>query len=132
MVQMIWEDIILEIELINMKTAYINSENSFCVSGGTVYAMVLGTIGSNPVKVQILSHAPEVTTGKNCYPSSKLHGIGSCTRCCTCCISSVDNKGKGVDTRDYLRSSSLRNVCTHPSISTASYNPAIATCFFKQ
>ena len=46
---------------------------------------------------------------KNCYPSSKLHGNGSCTRCCTCCISSRNIKRKGADYKDYSESVGLRN-----------------------
>ena len=81
-------------------------------SGGTVDTSVLGTDffgsgGSNPLSPTISN------SSLNCYPSSKLHGNGSCTRCCTCCISSRNIKRKGADYKDYSESVGLRNVCTH-------------------
>ena len=108
----------------------INSEKHFCDSGGMVYALVLGTNFLRKVRVQVSPVAPRVTLGKNCYPSSKLHGIGSCTRSCTL-IKKLHCKMKGVaELLGNLLSVSLRNVCHILIISTTAYNLSISTSIF--
>ena len=76
--------------------------------GGTVDTPVLGT-GLERGKSSNLFTPTKSNTWKKSYSSSKLHGIGSCTRSCTCCISCVNIKIKGADTKANLQSTSLRN-----------------------
>lgn len=96
--------------------------------GGTADTPVLGTgffgsEGSNPF-------APtRCNNWLNCCPSSKLHGNGSCTGSCTCCISSVLEDKNGRDSRDFVQDISLRKFCTPSIIFTNAYNTAITTCF---
>ena len=100
----------------------------FWASGGMADTPVLGTglargEGSSPF-----------SPTKNCSwlnssPSSKLHGNGSCTGSCTCCISSVIENKKGRDCRDLDKGISLRKFCTPSIIFTNAYNTAITTCF---
>ena len=80
----------------------------FWASGGMADTRVLGTRffgseGSSPF-----------SPTKNCSwlnssPFSKLHGNGSCTHCCTCCISSNSEVKEGVIGKDFLKGISLRN-----------------------
>ncbi len=102
----------------------------FWASGGMADTPVLGTglergEGSSPF-----------SPTKNCSwlnssPFSKLHGNGSCTHCCTCCISSNSELKEGVIGKDFLKGISLRKFCTPSYIFTRAYNTTIPMCFFK-
>ena len=91
--------------------SYKYSEKHYWADGGMVYALVLGTNGSNPVRVQVSFCPPEITTGKNCYPSSKLHGIGSCTRCCILVKKLQCEEGEVAGLLSNNQSVSLRTAC---------------------
>ena len=80
----------------------------FWASGGMADTPVLGTglvrgEGSSPF-----------SPTKNCSwlnssPFSKLHGNGSCTHCCTCCISCNVIEKEGVVYKGFPKGISLRN-----------------------
>ena len=57
----------------------------------------------------------------NCYPSSKLHGTGSCTRCCTLVKKLQSKKGEVAGFLSNNRSVSLRNACHISNIFTTAY-----------
>ena len=98
--------------------------------GGTADTPVLGTgffgsEGSNPF-------APtRCNNWLNCCPSSKLHGNGSCTHCCTGCISSNSKVKERVYGKGFLKGISLRKFCTPSYIFTRAYNTTVPVCFFK-
>ena len=104
-----------------MTTAYINSQNKSCLTGGIEYALVLGTNVLTDVGVQVPRGAPEITTGKNSYPSSKLHGIGSCTRCCILEKKLQCEEGEVAGLLGNTLSVSLRNACHISNIFTTAY-----------
>ena len=102
----------------------------FWASGGMADTPVLGTglargEGSSPF-----------SPTKNCSwlnssPSSKLHGNGSCTGSCTCCISSVNETIEGVFSKEFGEGKGLRKFCTPSNIFTNAYNTTITTCFIQ-
>ena len=101
--------------------SYKYSEKNFWASGGMVYALVLGTNFLTELRVQVSPCPPEVTTVKNSYPSSKLHGIGSCTRCCILEKKLQCEEGEVAESLRNTLSVSLRNACHISNIFTTAY-----------
>ena len=102
----------------------------FWASGGMADTPVLGTglvrgEGSSPFS------PTKNCTWLNSSPLSKLHGKGSCTHCCTCCISCNVIEKEGVVYKGFPKGISLRKFCTPSYIFTRAYNSTIPVCFFK-
>ena len=102
----------------------------FWASGGMADTRVLGTRffgseGSSPFS------PTKNCSWSNSSPLSKLHGKGSCTHCCTCCISCNVIEKEGVVYKGFPKGISLRKFCTPSYIFTRAYNTTIPMCFFK-
>ena len=104
-----------------MTDVFINSKNTFhCAYGGTVDTLVLGTSLARG-ESSTLSKRTRNNDWKNCCPSSKLHGIGSCTRCCNLVKKLQSEKGEVAGFLSYSQSESLRNACHLSNILTTAY-----------
>ena len=102
----------------------------FWASGGMADTRVLGTRffgseGSSPFS------PTKNCSWSNSSPLSKLHGKGSCTHCCTCCISCNVIEKEEVVYKGFPKGISLRKFCTPSYIFTRAYNTTIPMCFFK-
>ena len=86
-----------------------SSINTFRLSTGLRNQWEQSREGSNP-----FSRTKKSRLGKKPYPSSKLHGIGSCTRCCTRCNNCINVKGGSAYLLGFSQCEVLRSWRSNP------------------